>query len=175
VFGSPTGVVSAANPFPVVFGAGATLPAFATTPTVNLGTLGGAATAAAQATGNGSLSSISSLLNNGATHLTTIYVGLVGTIQYPFTGTGKVERVQCYNFTGTVPAYVQMFDVASGATLGASVVDYVPLAPGGSNGFTLLNGVYYANGFGLGAATTPGGSTAVNAGTVNCTVNYRTP
>lgn len=40
------------------FGISGTLPAFAATPTVNLGTLNGAATAAAQATGNASLSSI---------------------------------------------------------------------------------------------------------------------
>ena len=40
------------------FGISGTLPAFAATPTVNLGTLNGAATAAAQATGNGSLASI---------------------------------------------------------------------------------------------------------------------
>lgn len=40
------------------FGISGTLPAFASTPTVNLGTLNGAATAAAQATGNASLSSI---------------------------------------------------------------------------------------------------------------------
>lgn len=40
------------------FGISGTLPAFAATPTFNLGTLNGAATAAAQATGNTSLSSI---------------------------------------------------------------------------------------------------------------------
>lgn len=40
------------------FGISGTLPAFAATPTFNLGTLNGAATAAAQSTGNASLSSI---------------------------------------------------------------------------------------------------------------------
>ena len=40
------------------FGISGTLPAFAATPTFNLGTLNGAATASAQATGNASLSSI---------------------------------------------------------------------------------------------------------------------
>ncbi len=48
-----SGAIGAANPLPIVFGSGATLPGFASTPTVNLGTLNGAATAANQPTLNG--------------------------------------------------------------------------------------------------------------------------
>lgn len=48
-------------------GLSGTLPAFASTPTVNLGTLNGAATAANQATANTSLSSIDGKLNSVAT------------------------------------------------------------------------------------------------------------
>ncbi|UFX42064.1 hypothetical protein HAP47_0022655 [Bradyrhizobium sp. 41S5] len=51
-------VGTAANPLSFQFGTGVLLPAFAATPTFNLGTLNGAATAAAQATGNTSVGNI---------------------------------------------------------------------------------------------------------------------
>ena len=43
-----SGAIGAANPLPITFGSGVTLPAFGSTPTVNLGTIGTAATAAYQ-------------------------------------------------------------------------------------------------------------------------------
>jgi hypothetical protein len=49
------------------FGISGTLPAFASTPTVNLGTISGAATSALQSTGNASLGSIDTKLSSQAT------------------------------------------------------------------------------------------------------------
>ncbi|WP_050400368.1 hypothetical protein [Bradyrhizobium embrapense] len=53
-----TAVGTAANPLSFQFGTGVLLPGFASTPTFNLGTLNGAATAANQATGNTSVGNI---------------------------------------------------------------------------------------------------------------------
>jgi len=126
------------------FGISGTLPAFAATPTVNLGTLNGAATAAAQATGNTALSTINTTLGTpfqaggsigntafGATKSGSwVLDGITGTISLPTgaatsalqsTGNTSLGTIAT-NTTGLATAAAQTTGNAALATLAGTVV-----------------------------------------------------
>jgi hypothetical protein len=85
---------------------------------------------------------------------------------------GEIYKVQCDNIAGAAAAWVELFNVASGATLGTGVTDYIPLPVGGTGGFTLAIGEIFTTGIMIGAAAGPTGSTAA-ATAVNCSVAYK--
>ena len=96
----------------------------------------------------------------------------LSTAQVVKASAGQVVRVQCDNISGSSAAYVQLLNIASSPSLGSNQVGYVPLAVGGTGGFTLSGmGVQFSSGISIGAATTASGSTAVSA-PVNCEVDY---
>ena len=82
-------------------------------------------------------------------------------------GAHQMVRAQCDNLAGAGNAYVEIFDATS-VTLGTtSYVDFIPMAPGGTGGFTLSGaGVQYSTGIMVAAVATLGASTATTA--VNC-------
>jgi len=85
---------------------------------------------------------------------------------------GIVAGIQCDALSGTAVVYAQLLNTASYPALGTNVVDYVPIAAGGSNGKMIpLPGATYSTGISVGLATTPTGSTAA-ATAGNCSVYY---
>ena len=86
---------------------------------------------------------------------------------------GQVVRAQCDNLAGSAAAYVEFFDATS-VTLGTTAyVDYIPLAAGGTGGFTLSEtGVQYSSGVMVAAVATLGASSAASTA-VNCAFTYK--
>lgn len=89
------------------FGINGTLPAYASTPTFNLGTLNGAATAALQSTGNGSLTSIATSTANIPADLT------VSSNRLLVDGSGVTQPV---SISGTVPVSIASFPLTQVVT-----------------------------------------------------------
>ena len=85
---------------------------------------------------------------------------------------GQVYKVQCDNLAGGSNAWVQLINVASGGTLGTTVIDQIPLAAGGTGGFSLASGEAFSAGIFIGAATASNGSSAVSTA-VNCSVAFK--
>jgi hypothetical protein len=148
------------------------------TPTVNLGTLNGAATATNQTavqsapgtsagtavTVQGSASGVGlpvtqSLSATGG-WTPKLLNGLSTTVVQIKASAGQLALVQCYN-PNTSQIYVQLLDSAS-PTLGTTTpVASIPVAPGSTGGFTLSGvGVQFANAIQVAATTTATGSTA---------------
>lgn len=160
------------------FGISGPLPAFAATPTFNLGALNGAATAANQTgvqsapgasagtavTVQGAASGVpvpvSSALGTSGGWTPKLLSGLTASVVQVKSSSGQLGMLECYNPNGA-QVYIQLLDAAS-PTLGTTVpVASIPVAPGATGGFALaLVGIQFANAIQVAATTTATGSTA---------------
>ena len=86
---------------------------------------------------------------------------------------GTIASVQCDNIAGSLGAYAQILNVASGGTLGTAELYEVALPAGQTGGIAFPSpGIAATTGITIAASTTANGSTA--AGTaVNCTVVFK--
>ena len=118
--------------------------------------------------------SVTPSASGGFTH-SGVFAGLTTPQAVKTSAAGQLVRIQCDNLNGTAAAFVQIYDAATAGavTQGSGLADYVPLAVGGTGGYTLASaGVQYINGIVISAATTLAGSSTTNI-SVNCSPTYK--
>ena len=115
-------------------------------------------------TGNG-WSKWSSPNNNSNTPLTN-------TVVYVKTSAGELGGYIVFNPNSTV-AFVQVFDAASGVTLGTTrPAMVIPVPPTSGANLEFANGVSFTSGIGIAATTSDSGSTAPSSG-ITTTIVYK--